>query len=406
MSGALLLCLAFSLTIRQDQYPLRTGCAEDDDVIARAGRGTPAEIRFGRVDSTGLCYKIAVRIEGRTVEGYVPARALDGLEEYERERRSAGQGSVRTDRVEVESIAQSAAGGAVGDPLSKASALLQQNQPAQALAVLEPLLERYRKDPNLLAIAGMAAYRSDLVERAIGYWKDSLELQPNPAVERWYKKVQREAAADKGGERLYGTRFLLRYEDAVVPAETARSMIAALEEEYSRVAGVLGCSTPERIVAIVESPQAYRKATDAAEWTAAQYDGKIRVGLLEGGGFGELTRRAFRHEIVHACMASLGTFPVWLHEGMAQKLSGEAMGAAERQKIRAGLKSGTVPRLDRLSQTWSRMSTEHAMQAYGMAYLAAEWILDAYQAFGIQNLLKNPQMLAQAAAEAERRLRE
>ncbi len=100
MSVALPLCLAFGLTIRQDQYPLRTGCAEDDGVIARVGRGTTAEIRFGRVDSSGLCYKIAVRIEGKTVEGYVTAAALDGLEQYERARTNAGQGSVQTDRAQ------------------------------------------------------------------------------------------------------------------------------------------------------------------------------------------------------------------------------------------------------------------------------------------------------------------
>jgi len=39
------------------------------------------------------------------------------------------------------------------------------------------------------------------------------------------------------------------------------------------------------------------------------------------------TRQVFAHELVHACLANIGSWPAWLHEGLAQKLSGEPVSA-------------------------------------------------------------------------------
>ncbi len=57
----------------------------------------------------------------------------------------------------------------------------------------------------------------------------------------------------------------MRYQSSVVKAETARDMAGALDHEFARVSDELGCHADERVVAIVQSRDAYRKATEAAE---------------------------------------------------------------------------------------------------------------------------------------------
>jgi len=59
---------------------------------------------------------------------------------------------------------------------------------------------------------------------------------------------------------------LLRYESATIPTETARQMTAVLDQEFMRISQTLGCSAEERVIAIVQSRDAFRKSTDSAEW--------------------------------------------------------------------------------------------------------------------------------------------
>src|ERR1019366_1351277 len=171
------------------------------------------------------------------------------------------------------------AGSGVHSVAERATQLIETSQPDKALEILEPEI-RSRKDPGLLALAGVAAWRGDDSLRALELWRRSLDIQPNPDLEALYRRVDRETKGDQSAEKLYGVRVLLRYDNATVSPETARQMVGALDEEYARVSADLGCYAEERIVAIVQSREAYRKTTDAAEWNAGQYDGRIRVPVL------------------------------------------------------------------------------------------------------------------------------
>jgi len=390
-----------------DGYPLRKGCDAGEPVIARLHKGDPAEIRFAVAGAGAGCYKISVRSGGRTLEGYVSEDAITGVDEFEQARRNApatvllsasGAGAAATRK--------DTAGGSNQDAGARAARLLEANRPQEALETLEPVLRSGRRDPGLLSLAGYAAYRGDDVRRAMEYWKQSLALQPNPIVERLYRKAEQEAREDKSGEKLVGTRFLLRYNRRQMSRATAHQVLDTLEREFSRISAQLGCRVDERIVAIVQSPEEYRRTTDAAEWSGGQYTGRIRVAALDQSRLGEQTREALAHEIVHACLAGLGDFPVWLHEGLAQKLSGRTLTAGEWARVKQLARSGQLPRLENLTQTWSRMSTFHAAIAYETALAAVELFDQNYAGLGVRNLLRNPHLLPQITADLDRRLRE
>ncbi len=404
---AALLGIALSAhVVSVDRYPLRKGCGTDEPVVAHLNRGDPVEIRFRLAGSGGGCYKVRVRSGGQELEGYVSGDALSDVEEFDRARRAAPMAEgPAVIRAEGTRVVQSAAAGGAQELGARAAQLIQANRPREALDLLERAIRSTPQDPGLLSLAGFAAYRADRTRLAVEYWEKALALKPNRAVQRVYEAARRELDEDRSGQKLVGTRFALRYNPGQMKPETARRIVAMLEQEWSRISMELGCRTEERIVAIVQTPEEYRRTTDAAEWSAGQYKhGRIRVAASDQTRLDERTRQIFSHELVHACMARLGEFPVWLHEGLAQKLSGERLGAAEREMVRRMAAQGQLPRLENLSQTWARMSPLHAKVAYSTALMAIELFFQEHPALGARNLLHNPRLVAQMQRELDRRL--
>ncbi len=85
-------------------------------------------------------------------------------------------------------------------------------------------------------------------------------MQPNPDLERLYRRVEKETTGDQSTAKLFGLRVLLRYDATFVPVETARQMVSALDSELLRISDTLGCTAEERLVAIVQSREAYHKS--------------------------------------------------------------------------------------------------------------------------------------------------
>ena len=210
--------------------------------------------------------------------------------------------------------------------------------------------------------------------------------------------------ADPGG-RLAATRFILRYEADALQPDTARAVVALLEQEYSRIAAELGCRTEERIVTIVQTSQAYRASSEAAEWSGGYFDGtRIRIPVANSSAVDARTREALSHELVHACLANLGEWPSWLHEGLAMKLSGHSTSLADRHKVRSLVRQGKLPRLENVSQTWTRMSREAAANAYLYSLAAVEGLYEMHRSTGISAVLRNPERLPQLAAEIDKQM--
>jgi hypothetical protein len=399
--------LASALVVKQDA-PLRSGCEASDDVVAQAPAGSPVQIRFAMNGPTETCYKVAVEIGGKTLSGFVPASALNGVEDFTKQVQQAPQVTQSSHNTGPASAASlPAIQGSADNPLVKASKLIEQRQPRAALELIEQTIRVQGRSYEALVLAGIAASQADENRIALEYLRDAQRGRQDLSVQRLIEKLERESAGDKSGEKLYGNRFLLRYEGGVVNPDVAHSMIALLEREFSRVSAQLGCRMDERITTVVQSWPAYRATTGAAEWSGGQFDGsKIRIPLAESKTIDERTRQVFAHELVHACLANLGSWPAWLHEGLAQKLSGEILTSEMRNNLRALLRANKVPRLENMSQSWSRLSAQHASAAYALAFAAADLLWEHYANFGISNVLRNPSMLPTITADLDKRLLE
>jgi len=149
-------------------------------------------------------------------------------------------------------------------------------------------------------------------------------------------------------------------------------MTAVLDEEFTRISHQLGAAPKSASSPSCRAAMAYRKSTDTAEWSGGQFDGKIRVAGLDPRILDPGMLRSLAHETAHACLTMLGHWPAWLQEGIAQKLSGDSLSAAQFEKDRRHDPSGKLPRLSNLKQDWSRMDAEHAAEAYALSLAAVE----------------------------------
>ncbi|MSQ69655.1 MAG: hypothetical protein EXR83_16000 [Gammaproteobacteria bacterium] len=389
--------------VNQDAAPIRSSCDSEAQVIGQAAKGDAAQILFAISGDIGTCYKVSLTTGGKSMQGYLPAKVLSGIDSFEQGRRSAGRIEVPVE-VRREIIERSMGTGGGGES-ARIQQLMAAGQNEQALELLEGLIKRGHKDANTLAAAGLAAFQSDRSKIALEYFEQSLVLESSAAVEDLRQRAAREVAADRSSEKLVGIKFNFRYDDKAVTADQARALLPILDSEYTRVSSELGCRSEERMTAIVQTPEAYRQSTGAAEWSGGQYDGRIRVALLEATP-GEHTRQTFAHEIVHACLARTGNWPSWLHEGLAQKLSGQVIPAGARAQVKKMARDGELPGLQKMGSSWSRLSGDHAALAYTTALLAIEHLYDAYGNTGVRNLLQNPASLPRVAAELDSRLRE
>jgi len=403
-----------AVSVKEDNIALRSGCADDAQIFERLAAGSPLKLRFALSGESVPCYKVAVEMGGRQIEGYLPATAIAGLDSFDEGRKeaawvtvnealNAARSAAALDALKAPSGARSPLPASARVILAQAEQLIEANQPGKALGMLEIEIQK-RRDPALLSMAGVAAWRADEGKRALEYWRESLNLAPNPDLEKLYQKVEKEQTHDQSGEKLYGVRVVLRYDRDTVPVETARGMVGAVDSAFARVSEQLGCYAEEKIVTIIQSRDAYKKATDAAEWSGGQYDGRIRVPVMSGQQMDARQEQVLAHETTHACMAMLGEWPSWLQEGMAQKLSGETLPPAAKAQLADMAKAGQLPKLEALRRGWSGLNAQSARVAYTLALEAVDALYDNFGTDGVRNLMRNPERLPAISAELDKRL--
>jgi hypothetical protein len=415
-----------ALSVKENGTVLRSGCSSDSDVIATLPEGATLTIRFAMSGESVPCYKVATEAGGKAVSGYLTAASIEGLETFSNQRKNANWIEVSTTPAAAPgSLANTPAlAGAPTEINSGAAAplhgiklkglrvildaqhLIEQGQPGEAARMLEPQLRAHPQDSGIWGIAGIAAWKNQDNRTALEYWRKSLDLQPNAELQNLYAKVEREVLNDTSNETLYGVRVVLRYDGVVVSAETARRMVALVDDTYARVSAELGCTTKERIPTIVQSREAYFKTTGAAEWSGGLFDGRIHMPADAGQQLDPNLQKVLTHETVHACLAMLGQWPSWLQEGMAQKLSGEVQSPEAAAKLRQLAKDGKIPRLGMLSGGWMGLDSHNAAMAYAFALAAVDTLYESSHSDGVRNLLRNPERLPSITAELDQRLSE
>ena len=157
-----------------------------------------------------------------------------------------------------------------------AAVLLQLGREQEAL---ERALAATRISPqsaDAFMLLGYAYYRNDHDHEAIGALKKSLQLRPASGTQELLERVERESKTEADFRQQESSHFTLRYEGGQVDDVLRSQILESLEQDYGDLLNDLGAS-PKNIFVSLYTNQAFFDVTQAAAWTAAMNDGKIRM---------------------------------------------------------------------------------------------------------------------------------
>jgi tetratricopeptide (TPR) repeat protein len=211
-----------------------------------------------------------------------------------------------------------------------------------------------------------SARRSDL-EAQLATWSKERELHDR------FREVRTE----------HFTTFFESLSDEPLAQETADR----LENAYRRIGTTLGVYPSERITVVLYTREQFSTITRLASWSAAAYDGRIRLPIAGTSQSREELDRILSHEFVHAVVATLAgrTVPAWLNEGLATVLEPSGPEDASAPPARDGLR----PDVSKLHQPFVDLSKGDAEIAYASAAQAVRLLIDQRGTGAIVALLQD-----------------
>ncbi|MGH9253053.1 MAG: tetratricopeptide repeat protein, partial [Vicinamibacterales bacterium] len=234
---------------------------------------------------------------------------------------------------------------------------------------------------------GELQYREGRIKEAIATYESALKRSPDAQqledrLVEWRKETE---LHDKFYESR-GAHFIVLFEGPADEA-LARRIVEYLEEAYWRVGSALTAYPPKPITVVLYTTEQFRDITRLPTWTAAAYDGRIRMPVRGALEQSEQLDRVLTHEFVHAVVAMLGgrNVPVWLNEGLASVFEPAGVENAERVLART---SGRPP-LQQLHGSFFGLSAAQAAVAYAFSTFAVQRMIDLRGAPAVVQLLQD-----------------
>jgi len=259
-----------------------------------------------------------------------------------------------------------------------------QGKPEVALSRLKRSVEL---DPRLTVasrLLGQIAFEEGDVALAIRTYENALKYAPKDAeltaeLAAW----RQETTAHQTFEERRYDRFRVMFEGRAEESLAARAT-AVLDKAFWRIGSTLGDYPSNTIVTILYTEKQFRDITRAPDWSAGQYDGRIRIPVAGANDTPELFERVLVHELTHAMIASMASrgVPTWLNEGMAQYFEGASVDAARRRMSTRGI---WVP-LRNLEGSFATLKAAEAAVAYDESLIAVAVIFER-PGFGWSRLL-------------------
>jgi tetratricopeptide (TPR) repeat protein len=270
-----------------------------------------------------------------------------------------------------------------------AALLVRTGNPSHALSYAQRAVSAAPNSPDAYTVMGYAQQASDRTKDAVVSWKHSLELRPDPAVEQYLAKAQREQNVETDFAQRESSHFVLHYEGKQTSEAFREQIMAALESDYDDLARDLGTPPRDNILVTLYTEQAFFDVTRAPSWSGAINDGKLRIPVNGLNSMTSELARVLKHELAHTFINQLsaGRCPPWLHEGIAQMLEPKLLGSDGRQLAQMFKAQRNIP-LNVLEGSFLRFSGTEAYIAYAESLAAVSYINDSYGMGDIQRILQ------------------
>ncbi len=270
-----------------------------------------------------------------------------------------------------------------------AALLVRTGNPSQALSYAQRAVSASPNSPDAYTVLGYAQQASDRTRDAVASWKHSLELRPDPAVQQYLAKAQREQNVETDFAQRESGHFVLHYEGKQTSESFREQILAALESDYDDLARDLGTPPRDNILVTLYTEQAFFDVTRAPSWSGALNDGKLRIPINGLNAMTPELARVLKHELAHTFINQLsaGRCPPWLHEGIAQLMEPKSLGSDGRQLAQLFKSQNNIP-LNVLEGSFLRFSGGQAYLAYAESLAAVTYINDTYGMGDIQRILQ------------------
>jgi tetratricopeptide (TPR) repeat protein len=270
-----------------------------------------------------------------------------------------------------------------------AASLVRTGNSTQALSYAQRAVSAAPNSPDAYTVLGYAQQAADRTNDAIASWKRSFSLRPDPAVQQYLAKAQREQSAEADFAQHESSHFVLHYEGKQTSESFRAQILAALESDYDDLERDLGTPPHDDILVTLYTEQAFFDVTRAPSWSGALNDGKLRIPVNGLSAMTPELARVLKHELAHSFINQLsaGRCPPWLHEGIAQLLEPKSLGGDGRQLAQLFKSQRNIP-LNALEGSFLRFSGAEAYLAYAESLAAVSYINDAYGMGDIQRILQ------------------
>jgi tetratricopeptide (TPR) repeat protein len=182
-------------------------------------------------------------------------------------------------------------------------------------------LELEETTPEAYLALGEYQFQDNDLPGALGTWERGLRLNPSDvALARRLERGRAEAQRLAGLDRVASEHFVVAFDGrADVPA--ARASLEVLEDAYRAVGGLFELY-PDPPIPIVLYPERSFDKEGHASWSAAVYDGKIRLPSagadLHSLAFRGTLFHEYAHALFHRATGARHGAPAWLNEGFAE----------------------------------------------------------------------------------------
>jgi hypothetical protein len=234
---------------------------------------------------------------------------------------------------------------------------------------------------------GELHYRAGRLPAAISLYESAQRRSPKG------RELQQQLDEWREEQELQGRFHEARSEHFTVLFEAAnherpaRDVVRRLEAAYWRVGNTLGLYPPRPVTVVLYTREQFRDITRLAAWSAAAYDGRIRVPLDGTLDRPEELDRVLSHEFVHAVVATVGgrAVPAWLNEGLATALESADPSEAEAALVRTDARLA----LSKLHGSFVGLSTHDAEIAYASAARSVRRLIEERGAAALVALLED-----------------
>ncbi len=266
----------------------------------------------------------------------------------------------------------------------------------EAIESFEEIVSTGKATPRDLGRLGRSYYESGDLEGAIAAMNKALAITPGDTnLIAALNKYSQEYGVQSDYSSDTNVHFTVLFENTPAQRELKEMILRLLENAYDAVTRDLS-TYPDSLVQVVIYPSksVYREASDAPIWSAAVYNGKIRIPARETKISEDQLQRILQHEFTHLLVDQIGgrRVPTWVNEGLAQIEEGREVAWA-KPLLRRVLGNRNLRPLFRdlkdLEGSFTSLPKDQARIVYAESYFAMKFMIDMIGMWGVTSMLED-----------------